>query len=81
MGVFTRETEANGEVDPEKASNPVRFTKVGVEADEDWPNVELDSVAGVEGAGLPKDEVELADLVDPNMFWPLMEENGEFVEA
>jgi len=38
-------------------------------------------VAGVGGAGLPKDDVELADLVDPNTLWPLTEENGEFVEA
>ena len=81
MGVFIRDAEANGEVDPENASNPVRFAKVGVEADEDCPKVELDSVAGVEGAGLPKDEVELPDLVVPNIFWPLTVENGEFVEA
>jgi hypothetical protein len=52
-----------------------------VEADEGWPNVELDFVAGVEGAGLPKDGVELAGLVDPNTFWPLTEVNGEFLEA
>ena len=38
-------------------------------------------MAGVEGAGLPKDDVELASLVDPNTFWPLTEVNGEFVEA
>jgi hypothetical protein len=81
MGVFIRDAEVNGEVDPEKASNPVRFTKVGVEADEGWLKVELVSVAGVGGAGLPKDEVELANLVDPNTFWPLTEENGEFLEA
>jgi hypothetical protein len=76
-----RDTEANGEEDPENASNPVRFTKVGVDADEDWPKAELDPVAGVEGAGLPKDDEELADLVVPNIFRPLTEENGEFGEA
>jgi hypothetical protein len=52
-----------------------------VEADEGWLKVELVSVGGVEGAGLPKDEVGVANLVDPNTFWPLTEENGEFLEA
>lgn len=92
VGDLARATEAKGETEPEKASNPVRLVAVGAECDGS-PRVCNEVAQGddsgnfiVEGEGGREDvegtlESDASLELLPKIFCPLTEAKGELVDA
>lgn len=84
LGDLARAADAKGEVEPAKASKPLRLVAVDAEDDES-PRTGVDALLKeeVNAAGEGDGDLENIEVLGPppKMFWPFTEAKGELVEA